>query len=75
MKLVFQTTRVAGECRLCADIGRKRRRIMEEEERLKRWKTEPARWGISISNSKRAIAELQDKIQDLTRQRRTKLSR
>jgi hypothetical protein len=54
MKLVFQTCRVARKCRLCADIDRKRRRILEEEERITRWKGEPAAWEMSIANSERA---------------------
>ena len=75
MKLVFQTSRVAGKCRLCIDIDRKRKRILEEEERIRRWKGEPVAWGMSIANSERAITQLQKKIQDLTNQQKTKLSR
>jgi septal ring factor EnvC (AmiA/AmiB activator) len=75
MKLVFQTSWVAGKCRLCADIDRKRRRIFDEEERIRRWEGELAAWEMSIANSERTTAQLQKKIQDLTRQRKTKLSR
>jgi hypothetical protein len=75
MKLVFEASRVAGKCRVCADIDRKRRRILEEEERIRRWKGEPAVREMSIANSERAIAQLRRKIQDLTKQRKTKLSR
>jgi hypothetical protein len=64
-----------GKCRLCADIDRKRKRILEEEQRIRRWKGEPAAWEMSVANSELAIAELQKKIQDLTKQRKTKLSR
>ena len=42
MKLVFQTSRVAGKCRLCADIDMKRKRILKKEERIRSWKGEPA---------------------------------
>jgi hypothetical protein len=41
-KLFFQTSRVAGKCRLCANIDRKRKWILEEEERIWRWKGESA---------------------------------
>jgi hypothetical protein len=75
MKLVFQTSRVGGKCRLCADIDRKRKRILKEEECTRRWKGEPAAWEMSIVKSELAIAELQKKIEEITKQRERKLSR
>ena len=56
-------------CKICLDIGTKKRRMQKEQENIDRWKREPHKFRASIEKAESERAMLMRLINDLERKR------
>lgn len=64
MRLVMQTYQLGDKCKICQKLETKWRRILKEQERIKRWKKEGGR-GASISASEEIIDDCSAEMNEL----------
>jgi septal ring factor EnvC (AmiA/AmiB activator) len=56
-------------CKICLEIGRKKRRMQKEQENIDRWKQEPHKFKASIEKAESERAMLMRIINDLEKKR------
>ncbi len=69
MKLIMQTYPMNQKCKICDKIETKLRRKGAEEDRIRRWRKEPAKFSASIDKSNDMIRVLEKELSDLGRER------
>ncbi|KAK1826831.1 hypothetical protein QBC39DRAFT_268349 [Podospora conica] len=66
LKLINDTTRINGDCKICDQIRKKQRRVEKMKKDIQRWQYEGNRWA-TIDKTNEDIAEIDNQIDDLFR--------
>ncbi|KAK0629308.1 hypothetical protein B0T17DRAFT_615099 [Bombardia bombarda] len=71
LKLVYSTTYLTGQCKICDQVNKKDRRIRKMTEDIQRWQREGNR-RATIEKTTQDIVEIQNQIDDLWRSHQDK---
>ena len=66
---IESVTRTEQECRVCKELGTKRRRLQKELDRISRWSKPDTEFPSSLAKARRAASALEEAIQDITHKR------